>query len=256
MIVKTEAIVLRTMKYRDSSKIATLFTREYGKLSVVAKGARDRTRRFGSSLDALNHVQAVIYKKDGRDLHLLSQCDVLNHFDDLSKDLDRLTAGMTILELVQAVARVEEESSAMFDIVREGLETLEHTRDPSAVVLHLELKLLDIMGFRPQLSSCSGCGASLKVADRGTIQGVLRLTPGGYFCTICDRKETESSLARFEVMSLLRDIQESTFQSLREVIISPSIREGAKRTLWFYLTSHIDGIKPLKSDKVVLAVAS
>jgi DNA repair protein RecO (recombination protein O) len=71
MIVKTEAIVLKTMKYRDTSKIVTLFTKNYGKLSAVAKGARDRNLRFGSALDSLSHVQVVLYKKEGADLHLL-----------------------------------------------------------------------------------------------------------------------------------------------------------------------------------------
>ena len=80
MLTKTEAIVIRSMKYGDSSKIVTFYTRQFGKLKGIAKAARRSNNKFGSSLEPLSHVMLVVYKKDHRDLHLISQCDSIQSF--------------------------------------------------------------------------------------------------------------------------------------------------------------------------------
>ena len=84
MIIRTEAIVLRTMKYRETSRIATLYTKERGKVSVIAKGARDGKSRMGGALQPMNHVVALVYMKESRDLQLLTQCDLAGHYPGLT----------------------------------------------------------------------------------------------------------------------------------------------------------------------------
>ena len=256
MIVKTEAIVLRTMKYRETSKIVTLFTKKYGKLSAVAKGARDRKLRFGSALDSLNYVQAVLYKKDGRDLHLLSQCDVIKQFARLSQDLDRLGAGMAILELVQSVARAEEESSVLFRAVLDSLTIMNDTAvDVSGVLLHFELKLLEILGFRPGLSLCSSCKSPLEFCSSGTKSQVFRSSPGGIICPLCLAKHRGSAQVSREAVSLLRALQETTVSRVMEMKLTPSLCEEGKKILWYYFKCHVEGIRPLRSEAVFSAVA-
>ena len=97
MILKTEAIVLRTMKYRETSRIATLYTKEAGKLSVIAKGARDGRSRLAGALQPMNHVAAVIYTRESRELQLLTQCDIIAASRALTDDLDRMAAAMAVV---------------------------------------------------------------------------------------------------------------------------------------------------------------
>ena len=254
MIVKTEAIVLKTMKYRDTSKIVTLLTKNYGRLSAVAKGARDRNLRFGSALDSLNHVQAVFYKKEGGDLHLLSQCDLLRHFGRLSQDLNRLAAGLSVLELVHSVAHAEEENSALFQIVLEALSVLNDSdADSSGVVLHFELKLLENLGFRPDLSLCSGCRAPLELQDAGTKSQVFRSSPGGIVCPRCLTKQMGNTEISGEVVSFLRSLQGTTVDRVMEMKLTPSLCEEGRKILWYYFRCHIERIRPLRSEAIFSA---
>ena len=78
MIESTDAIVLRAIKYGDTSKIVTLYTRRFGKVAVIAKGARSAKSKFGSALEPMSLIQAVFYRKENREVQLLSQADLLH----------------------------------------------------------------------------------------------------------------------------------------------------------------------------------
>jgi DNA repair protein RecO (recombination protein O) len=91
VLTKTEVIVLKSMKYRDTSKIVTFYSRKFGKLKGIAKGARSANNKFGSSLELMTHSMLLIYKKEHKDLHLISQCDAINSYRNISNDLDRMT---------------------------------------------------------------------------------------------------------------------------------------------------------------------
>ena len=108
MIVTTDAIVLKTMKYRDTSQIITLFSREHGKLSVVAKGIRNRQKGGAGGAEPMTCVRAVVYKKPGKELHLMSQCDRLPVFRGLADDLKRMAGGMAAVELTNLSKPPEE----------------------------------------------------------------------------------------------------------------------------------------------------
>ena len=71
MIVKTDAIVLKSMRFRETSKIVTFYTRRYGKIAAVAKGARETKNKFGAALEPMTGVNLVFYKKEQRDLQLV-----------------------------------------------------------------------------------------------------------------------------------------------------------------------------------------
>jgi DNA repair protein RecO (recombination protein O) len=73
MLVTTDAIVLRSRKQGDTSKICALYTKEYGLVDVIAKGAREMKSKFAGSLELFMHVTAVFYKKQGKELYLLSK---------------------------------------------------------------------------------------------------------------------------------------------------------------------------------------
>ena len=77
MLVTTEAIVLRSRKQGDTSKIVSLYTRDYGFVDVIAKGAREMKSKFGSALEPFTLSKVTFYKKEGRDLYLLANAEVI-----------------------------------------------------------------------------------------------------------------------------------------------------------------------------------
>src|SRR5499427_6924710 len=107
-IVTTEGIVLKTHALGDTSRIVTVYTREYGLRKLVAKAARKSPSRFGYALEPLSRSRFVLYHKPDRDLHLLSQAEVIEATGSRITDLARLAHGQAALELIDRLVWGEE----------------------------------------------------------------------------------------------------------------------------------------------------
>jgi DNA repair protein RecO (recombination protein O) len=257
MITKSEAIILKAMKYRESSKILTLYTREYGKLSVIAKGARDPKSKFGSALEPMNYVFAVFYKKENRELHLLTQCDLMKSFRHLSEDMERLHAAMAIVELVDAVSHSEERNEPLFRTTVESLEEINRATKNALQVLYLfEMRLSGILGFRPNFHTCFNCGRSMDAKSVGPKGAELHLNGGGVFCVYCTHKalgQGTISLGALKVLQRLQDIEE--IGAVTRISLSSQVRTEVAGTLRRFLQNHVDGLHRLKAEEVFAAIA-
>ena len=85
IIEKTEGIILRKSDYGDSSSIITIYTRDFGKVSAILKGAKSPKSKYGASGDILNRVELVFYKKEGRQVQTISQIDLVKHYQNINK---------------------------------------------------------------------------------------------------------------------------------------------------------------------------
>lgn len=254
MIVSVEAVVLKTLKYRDTSRIATLYTDRYGKISVIAKGARDRKSKFGSSLQPMSHVQAVLYKKEHKELHLLSQCEVLQPFRHLTEDMQRMSAAMAVIELVHAVTHGEEENRPLFALLTKTLSAINSaTKSGQGALYFFEMRLLGILGFGLNFHRCVKCENSL--AESGTSDVGLQLHRGGGVCKACMSEtvvQGEITLATLRVLQRLQGIAE--VESATRLILSRQLSADVGSTLRRYLQHHIEGLRNLKSEAVFSAM--
>src|SRR5439155_26532461 len=102
MIVSSEAIVLRARKQGETSKIVTLYTLAYGKLNVIAKGAREMKSKFGGALEAFSHINAIFYKKENVEpgLYLLSKAETIESNAGILNSLSKIEAATGIVELM------------------------------------------------------------------------------------------------------------------------------------------------------------
>src|SRR3989344_8836765 len=103
MILQTEAIVLKTMDLRETSRIARFFSKDYGKVSGVLKGIRKDHRKFGSSVDKFSVNDIVYYHHANSDLHLVGQCDLKSFFFPIRQDIRRAMAANYMTELVSII---------------------------------------------------------------------------------------------------------------------------------------------------------
>ena len=88
-IVKSEAIFLKGTNWRESSRILTAFSRDYGKVKLVAKGARRPKSKYGAALEPLTHAQIIFYQRETRDLYTLSEAGVLDTFEGIKGSLEK-----------------------------------------------------------------------------------------------------------------------------------------------------------------------
>ncbi|MFO7445527.1 MAG: DNA repair protein RecO, partial [Ignavibacteriaceae bacterium] len=113
-IIKTEAVVLSKLNYGDTSSIASLYTKEYGKLSAILKGSRSPKSKIGLIVDPLNHLQVIMYKKDTRELQLISSADIISHFSKIKADFNKLKYCHAVLELIKKLTGEHEANAKLF----------------------------------------------------------------------------------------------------------------------------------------------
>jgi DNA repair protein RecO (recombination protein O) len=260
MLVKTEVIVLKSMKYRDTSKIVTFYSKEYGKLKGIAKGARTTKNKFGSALEPLSHSMLLIYKKEYRELHLISQCDSIKSFKNLTEDLDRMSIGLSLIELVDQVTHHEERSPALFALLVGTLGALNaSTKNYESYLQAFQLRLSDIFGYGANFDSCGDCGKPV-FSDNGEKQVVFQIVRGAVLCGKCCTSSTSSKRGSdqniaftplsVQGLQIVRFLLNAQLSSIKSLDYEASIGNELNELLRLYLRYHFDGLKPLKSAKL------
>lgn len=151
-IIRTEAIVLRNMLFRETSMIVSIFTREKGKISVLAKGARLPKSQFGATLQPMSHIQAIYYYKPTRDLQTLSETSHLTVFNHINENLENISVGFRMIELVNALLQMDEENDQVFDLLLIALQKLNQGEGwLQNIWPFFQLRLSGILGFQPSI---------------------------------------------------------------------------------------------------------
>jgi DNA repair protein RecO (recombination protein O) len=180
-IIKTEAVVLSKMDYRDSSNILSLYTKDFGKISVIHKGARSSKSKKGFTAEPLNHLQIIIYKKDTRELQLLSSIDLISHFPHIKEDLDRLKFSLAILELIKNLTPENETNLRMFNGLIRILFLMDSSNEnPKVTFGRFFIFFLKEIGYEIQLNKCLSCQTNLMDGDSIGYNFEL-----GVFCSRC-----------------------------------------------------------------------
>ena len=155
MIVKTRAVVLREIKYRDQSKICLLLTREFGQLPVILKAVRNPKNRMSGLFSAGNIVDAVIYKRSTRDIQLASDASLVLSPLSLEPDLERFGVLYRILDLARHASGPEEKNLPLYTLLSSTIERLcGATEGFQATLARFLLKLVGVLGFEPSLNRC------------------------------------------------------------------------------------------------------
>jgi DNA repair protein RecO (recombination protein O) len=185
-ITKTEAIVLKSLKFGDTSKIVTLYTKDYGKIKVIAKGIRKPKSRLAGTLETFFHIQIVFYKKLTTEIYLLSQAEIIKPFQKLTKDLSRYAFASGALELLDKLITGEEPNPKLFELTLDTLSFMESCPQKSLEksFWFYVLNLADILGYKPKFDRCISCN---KVIPAEFI--LFSPEKGGIVCQKCARQD-------------------------------------------------------------------
>lgn len=181
-IYKAEAIVLRSMVYREADRILTLFTREAGKVSAIARGVRKTTSRLRGAVQLFSHTRIVLYS--GRSLDTVTQGDAEEDFAYLEQDLERFTTASYCAELVDRLTPEREPQPKVFFLMLSALRALEQG-DTELTARVFELKLLDTLGYRPSLTECVVGNHPFSSIGDGVRQVWFSIERGGVVCPEC-----------------------------------------------------------------------
>lgn len=246
MIVKTEAVVLHTRRFRESSKIVTLYTREHGKMSVVAKGVVQPKSKYGSTLQPMTYLSVHVYRKEGRDLQNLSNAETVERFGVLNGSLERMTAGMGVVEIVDAAMHDEDRNEPLFDTLVGALRALNNPASCEASVhLWFLIRLSTILGYAIRTEECGVCGERF---EHGEVIP-YSLSIGAPLCA--EHRESIAyrtmSLGAFKLLEVLDDID---VDAAARVDADPRFASELLDALTAFIRFHVEGLRRLKVRSV------
>lgn len=181
-IVSSRSVVLQSFRYSDTSKILRLMTRDHGPLSVIARGALRPKSRLSGLLEPFAEGRATVYLKANRDLHALSDFDLIRERQALGRDLPRFAGASVLCELVMRVAP-KEADARLYDTLVTALDSLlEAPADATRTVAAAAIwRVVSRLGFAPAVDACMECGRPLDPSEPARFD----LAEGGLRCPRC-----------------------------------------------------------------------
>jgi DNA repair protein RecO (recombination protein O) len=233
------ALVLRTVEVFETSLVATLFTRELGKVAALAKGARRLKSSFQGGLDLLGVSDIVLFPKASEALDLLAEAAPVERFASLRRDLAALYAGYYIAELLNDLTDLHDPHPKLFDAARI---TLRHLGEPELRVrrvLRFELACLRELGLLPVFEACAHCGAPVDVMAPLVSFG---LASGGVLCEDCRSRQPHVTAIPSRDLAAIR-VLASPGPAWREPDFGAAVSAPVRDTIGAII-SHVLGHRP------------
>jgi len=227
---RVDAVVLRHSNYGEADRLLTLYTRQLGKMRVIAKGARKIASRKAGHIEPFTHVKMQLAK--GRDMFLLTQADTVDAYLPLREDLILTSQASYVMELLDRFTYENDtENASTFRLLTDTLARLASKADAWLVIRYYEMRLLDYMGFRPQLFECANCGNEIKAEDQ-----FFSFSAGGVICPRCGHGLPNVRNISVDMLKYLRHFQRSSYAEASRARPSLEVQQEAEVLMQGYFT--------------------
>lgn len=204
---RVEAVVLRHSDFGEADRLLTLYTREHGKVRAVARGARKIASRKAGHLEPFTRVKLQL--ASGRDLFIVTQAETVDAYPSLRADLALTGYAAYVLELLDRFVPDEEVASpSLYRLLTETLSRLASEPLPWLTLRSYDMRLLDLLGFRPQLQECANCGTAIQAEDQ-----FFSAALGGAICPNCGRGLPNLWPISVDALKYLRHFQRSDYRA-------------------------------------------
>ena len=231
-IIKTKGIIISENNFGDFDKMLTMLTPGIGKISCIAKGARRPRSTLLAGTQLLCFGEYIMYK--GADTYNINSCETIEIFYDIRIDLDKLKYAVYITKIINDVTTENQNSYKILQLFLNTLYVISKTeKDLSLVLSIFRIRLMSIIGFRPNIDKCTNCGEKENIS-------YFSLLDNGFKCTNCGKLDKSAV-----------QISETTKDAIRYIVLSDAkkiysfeINEEAKRELEIvsklYLTEKLE----------------
>ena len=236
-VYRSEAVILRRSDYGEADRLLTLLT-PGGKRRVLAKGARKTVSRLAGHIELFSH--ATVLLAVGRTFDILTGSSLLDSYDQLRSDLNRISAAYYATELIDRLIEEDDENQLAFELLVETLGELDRATTLDLVLRSFELRLLGYAGYRPRLYHCANCQDTLTEDAR-------RFSPlaGGMLCQRCEQVDRRAITVSLNAFKLLRFLQTQPLEAIERLNSSPAVRAEAEAILRSYIRQVLE--RDLKS---------
>jgi DNA repair protein RecO (recombination protein O) len=227
--IRVEAIVLRHSDWGEADRLLGLYTRELGKLRAIAKGVRKPRSRKAGHLEPFTRVGLLLAK--GRDMWIVTQAETVDAHLSLREDLERVGYASYAVELLDRFTYEEGENQALYRLLADTLARLDTEPEPGLPIHYYEIRLLDLLGFRPQLFSCTNCGREIQPEDQ-----YFSASLGGVLCPRCGAVSDGAHPISMIALKYLRHFQRSTYPEAARAHPNQEVEREIERLMGHYLT--------------------
>jgi len=232
---RTQGFILKKKDLGEADRIFTIFTRDFGKLEILAKAIRKigSKLRGGIELFYLSDIEFI----QGKTHKTLTDTILIESFLNLRKDLKRLKIAFDISEMIDSLIRGEEKDEKIWKLLRETFERLNKIylsiKECWLIYYYFLWNFLSILGYKPQLNFCSICQKKLVPQDL-----YFSFQEGGVICANCSKKLKEKKKISPEAVKILRLVFGKDFDFLKKLKVEKEQQKEIKEISESYL-SHI-----------------
>lgn len=230
---KTQAYILKTQDYRDTSILGDFYTRDFGKIKGIVRGVRDARGRFGSTLEPFSLNEILFYKRRrGGDLHQVTQVDLVDLFPKVREDLERLSYASYFIQLVNELVEVEEANPQIFDLLSDSLRFLSTGASAKRSARIFELKLFELLGLMPEIDVCVTC------QTENPDPAYFNVSLGGIHCRNCRAAEMSFPVSK-GALNFLGHVRRSEIESLYHVKVAQEVGAELEKILRRFVDFHL-----------------
>lgn len=232
MICQCPAIVLRATDFQETSRIVSVFSRSFGKVSLIAKGARSPKSKFAGKLEPGLIVDAVYHHKPGRSVHTLTDLSVQNPWPPNANHPDRYVARIAFTDLLNRLLPDDSSNESLFDQCAQVLNWMVDTpHHPIQLFPYVVVRLCDWLGIAIQCVQASESGAR---------QGHFEVE-SGTLSSALDARGTILTNSMYDYLSY-------SAVGNRKELLGMELPEADLRQMTYildrYIAYHFDGVRP------------
>jgi DNA repair protein RecO (recombination protein O) len=239
-----EAIVLKRTNFGEADRIITFLARDKGKFTAIAKGVRKVASRRAPNLELLNHIK--IYLASGKNLDIITEAETVDTFKKVKDNLSKVGFGFYLAEITNEFLADGQGGKRPFDLLLGSLRLLERELDEEnlkKIARVFEIKFLDALGFKPQLSVCVKCSKP--------VEGIVLISPdtGGLLHKSCLGSHLFVKPISMETLNVLRIFQNENWNKISKIDVGNSANKELEILSRFYLEYLLE--KELKSVQFI-----
>ena len=233
-LIETEAIVLRTHRLGEADKIASLLTRQLGRVRAVAKGALSRRGRYGAALEPLSYIRVWVYDRENRDLQRVGSAEIVESFFEMQRDYRIQLAAQYLAEVTERFLPDREVNERVFRLLLAVLRAFKRFGEVNRPLLFFDYWLLRLGGFLPDLSRCMACQRPFEGED-GFYDPVA-------VALVCSRCRSGSSTERVSAgaLSLIPAFRAARIEQWIENGPAPAGTRELRRLLEQIIEAHLE----------------
>jgi len=240
MIGNSKAIILNKRQYRETSLIVTFYTQNFGKLIGLVKGAL-RKNKYNSKFNLFSVNQIVFHKKENNELAIISECNLIESYQEVREDIYKTSCGLYFIELLDVATEKQDINPELFKLFLIVFEMLRKGINLENVSRVFEVRLLCLSGLMPRIDGCVFCGK--KIYETAWFSRKL----GGLLCEKCLSEDFKSvRLLKGTVLSINKLINNEIL-FLKRLYFTNEVSIQLKDILTQFLFFHLD--REIKSRK-------